>query len=156
LRERVTKVLDDIIAKADDQTRDTKQTFCIPHTIGVVVILNERAPLIFPDIAMVKLFDMLRKRRKDGDLRYVHNHVIVLISEAHVIKSVEEHATMFNMATVYSDAGNELPLSTTFAESLTEQWAAFNNAGYLESSELWNNFGTRADPKVFTVVRPRR
>jgi hypothetical protein len=87
LRERVTKVLDDIIAKADDQTRDTKQTFCIPEAIGVVVVLNECASLIFPDIATVKLFDMLRKRRGDGSLRYIHNHVIVLISEAHEIKS---------------------------------------------------------------------
>jgi hypothetical protein len=153
LRERVTKVLDDIIAKADHQTKDTKETFSIPDAIGVVVVLNENAPLMFPDIAMVKLFDMLRKRRQDGELRYVHNHVIVLISEAHVIRSVED-TTMFNMATVYSEAGNHIPLATAFTESLKEQWAAFNNAGYLESSELWDNFGTRAPEKVFTVVRP--
>jgi hypothetical protein len=127
--------------------------FCIPEAIGVVVVLNENAPLIFPDNAMVKLFGMLRKRRKDGELRYVHNHVIVLISEAHIIKSVDD-ATMYNMATVYSDVGNEIPLATAFTESLKEEWAAFNNAGYLESSELWDNFGTRAPAKVFTVVRP--
>jgi hypothetical protein len=79
--------------------------------------------------------------------------VIVLISEAHVIKSVED-ATMFNMATVYSDAGNEIPLATTFTETLKEQWAAFNNAGYLDDSvELWDNFGTRDPAKVITVVR---
>src|SRR5216683_7978830 len=62
LRERVTKVLDDIIAKADDQTRDTKQTFLIPGAIGIVGVLNERAHLLDPDIATVKLFEMLRKR----------------------------------------------------------------------------------------------
>ena len=61
LRERVTKVLDDIIAKADDQTRDTKQTFLIPGAIGIVGVLNERAHLLDPDIATVKLFEMLRK-----------------------------------------------------------------------------------------------
>jgi hypothetical protein len=153
LRGRVTKVLDDIIAKADDQTRDTKQTFSIPEAIGIVVVLNECAPLIFPDIAMVKLFDMLRKRRQNGELRYIHNQVIVLISEAHLIESHED-VTMFNMATVYSDAGNEIPLATMYTESLNEQWAAFNNAGYLESSELWDNFRPRDPAKVFTVVRP--
>jgi hypothetical protein len=153
LRERVTKVLDDIIVKADDQTRDTKQTFRIPEAIGIVVVLNECAPLIFPDIAMVKLFDMLRKRRPNGELRYVHNQVIVLISEAHLIESHED-VTMFNMATVYSDAGNKIPLATMYTESLKEQWAAFNNAGYLESSELWDNFRPRDPAKVFTVVRP--
>jgi len=155
LRERVTKVLDDIIAKADDQTRDTKQTFLIPNAIGVVVILNEHAQLLFPDIATVKLFDMLRKRRENGELRYVHNHVIILISEAHLIES-DEDVAMFNIAPIYSDAGNTVHLTTTFTEELKEQWAAFNNAGYLESSELWDNFRPRDPVKVFTVVRPPR
>jgi hypothetical protein len=117
--------------------------------------LNERASLIFPDIAMVKMFDMLRKRRQDGALRYVHNQVIVLISEAHIIESYED-ITMFSMATVYSDAGNELPLATTYTESLKEKWAAFNNAGYLKSSELWDNFRPRDPVKGFTVIRPTR
>ena len=99
---------------------------------------------------MVKLFDTLWKRRHDGELRYVHNHVVVLISEAHVIASGED-VTMFPMATMYSDAGNKIP--TTFTEILKEQWAEFNNAGYLESSELWDNFRPRDRTKVFTVVR---
>jgi hypothetical protein len=153
LRERITKVLDDIIAKADDQTRDTKQTFLIPEAIGIVVVLNERAQLLDPDIATVKLFDMLRKRRQDRELRYVHNQVIVLISEAHIIQAGED-VRMFPMSTIYSDAGNEILLATTFTESLEKQWAAFNNAGYLESSELWDNFRPRDPAKVFTVVRP--
>ena len=80
-RERVTKVLDDVVAKADDQTRDTKQIFNITDAVGIVVILNENATLLYPDISTVKLFDMLRKQR-DGALRYVHNQVIVLISES--------------------------------------------------------------------------
>lgn len=153
LRERVTKVLDDIIAKADSQTRDTKQTFLIPEAIGIVIVLNEHAQHIFPDIAMVKLFDMLRKRRQNGELRYVHNQVIVLISEAHLINA-DDDATRFSMATIYSDAGNEIPLATTYTESLKQQWATFNNAGYEESSEFWDNFRTRDPLKVITVVRP--
>ena len=115
--------------------------------------MNEHAQHIFPDIATVKFFDMLRKRRQNGELRYVHNQVILLISEAHLINS-DDDVTMFSMATIYSDAGNEIPLATTYTESLKEQWAAFNNAGYLESSELWDNFRTRDPAKVITVVRP--
>ncbi len=153
LRERVTKVLDDIIAKADDQTRDTKQTFLIPEAIGIVVVLNEHAQHIFPDISVMKLFDMLRKRRRNGELRYVHNQVIVLISEAHLINA-DDDAIRRSMATIYSDAGNEIPLATTYTESLKEQWATFNNAGYEELSEFWDNFRTRDPLKVITVGRP--
>ena len=153
LRERVTKVLDDIIAKADDQTRDTKQTFLIPESSGIVVVLNEHAPLLFPDIATVKLFDMLRKRRPDGELRYVENQVIILISEAHVIE-FDQDATIFSVATVYSDAGNERPSLTAFEENLKRGWAAFNNAGYLEESEHWDNFRARDPLKPIEIVRP--
>jgi hypothetical protein len=73
-----------------------------------------RVQRCYPDISTVKLFDMLRKQR-DGALRYVHNQVIVLISEAHLIDA-GEGVTMYNIATVYSEGGNEIPFATTFAE----------------------------------------
>ena len=139
VRERVTKVLDDVIAKADDQTRDTKLTYDIPDALGAVVVLNENATLLFPDISTMKLFDMLRKQR-DGQLRYVHNQVIILISEAHLIESGQD-VTMYPMATVYSELGNSIPFATAFAESLTRRWVTFNNAGYLNSPELWDRAG---------------
>ena len=151
-RERVTKVLDDVVAKADDQTRDTKQIFDIAEAVGLIVILNENATLLYPDISTVKLFDMLRKQR-DGALRYVHNQVIVLISEAHVIDA-GEGVTMYNMATVYSEAGNDIPFATTFVESLNQRWATFNNAGYLESSDLWDKSRARDPVKSFTLFPP--
>jgi hypothetical protein len=155
LRELVTKVLEDIIAKADKQTRDTKETFVVPGALGVVVVLNEAAQLLFPDIATVKLFDMLRKRRQDGELRYTNNQVIIVISEAHLINTAD-NATVFSMSTIYSDAGNANLFVTTFAEDLKKQWAAFNGAGYVDSPELWENFRTRDPVPVFTVVRAQQ
>jgi hypothetical protein len=152
IRERVTKVLDDIVAKADHQTRDTRELFGLNDALGVVVVLNESASLLFPDISTIKLFDMLRKRRRDGSLRYPNNHVIVLISEAHVIEA-GPGITMHNVSTVYSEAGNGVPFATTFVERLNRNWAAFNGAGYLQSSELWDHFTARRPIKQFTVVR---
>lgn len=152
LRARVTKVLDDNIARADDQTRDTKGIFNIPEAIGVVVILNENAPLLYPDQSTLRIFEVLRKLR-DGQLRYIHNHVAIYISEAHIVDA-GDGATMYDMATVYSDTGNVTPFATTFAEDLSRRWAAFNGAGYLESSELWDNFRARDPVKPFNVVRP--
>jgi hypothetical protein len=125
----------------------------IPESSGIVVVLIEHAPLLFPDIATVRLFDTLRKRRPEGELRYVENQVIILISEAHVIES-EQNATMFSMATIYSDAGNERPLLSAFVESLKQGWAAFNNAGYLEESEHWDNFRPRDPLEPIEIVRP--
>ena len=152
LQARVTKIFDDNIARADDQTRDTKVIFNIPEAIGVVVILNESAALLYPDISLVKIFDTLRKVR-DGKLHYVHNHIVVYISEAHIVDA-GEGVTMYDMATVYSDAGNAILFATVFAEDLLKRWAAFNDAGYSESSDLWDNFRPRNPVKPFTVIRP--
>jgi hypothetical protein len=151
IRARVTKVLDHIVAKADDQTRDTKQIFNIADALGVVVVLNESAPLLFVDISTLKLFDMLRKQR-DGQPRYVQNQVIILISEAHHIEA-DENVTMYPMSTVYSEAGNNNPFATTFVENLNRQWAAFNDAGYTDSSVLWDKSTSRLSLKHFIVTR---
>jgi hypothetical protein len=150
---RVTKVFDDNIARADDQARDTKSIFNIPEAIGVVVMLNENAALLYPDQSVLRIFDVLRKKTADGKPRYVHNHVVIYISEAHTVDA-GEGVTMYDMATVYSDAGNAFPFATTFAEDLNKRWAAFNDAGYLASSELWDNFKPRDPVKRFTVIRP--
>lgn len=57
----LTKGLDDILSYADKQTRDTRKTFFIPDAIGVVVILNDSAPTLEPDIVTIKAAEMLRK-----------------------------------------------------------------------------------------------
>jgi len=148
---RVTRVFDDNIARADDQTRDTRSIFNIPDAIGVVVILNENAALLYPDQSVLRIFDVLRKVR-GGELRYVHNHVVIYISEAHIVDA-GGGVTMYDMGTVYSDLGNDIPFVTTYAEGLNKRWAAFNGAGYLDSSELWDNFRPRDPVKPFNVVR---
>jgi hypothetical protein len=45
LRAILTQRIDDYLAEADKQTRDTRLTFSIPEAIGIVVVLNEHAPL---------------------------------------------------------------------------------------------------------------
>ncbi len=149
---RVTKIFDDNIARADDQTRDTKCIFNIPDAIGVIVILNQNAALLYPDQSVLRIFDVLRKVR-DGNLRYVHNHVVIYISEAHIVDA-DNGMTMYDMGTVYSDLGNNIPFVTTYVEDLNRRWAAFNGAGYLESSELWDSFRPCSPVEHFNVVRP--
>jgi hypothetical protein len=61
---------------------------------------------------------------------------------------------MYDMATVYSDAGNATPFAMTFAEDLNRRWATFNGAGYLESSELWDNFRAREDVAQLAGAQP--
>jgi len=145
--------LDKILSCADKQTRDTKRTFVNPYAVGIVVILNDNAQVLQPDIVLTKAFKMLRKQ-ENGEIRYPHNHVVILISEAHRIVSDPE-LDLIPMETIYSDAGNAIPIATKFADHLKSRWAEFNGALYVDSAAHWRDVRTRDPAKVFNVQRAR-
>ena len=127
LRAILTQRIDDYIAEADKQTRDTRMTFSIPAAVGVVVVLNENAPLIEPDYFVDKAWDMLRKEAEPGRLRYPQNQVAILISEAHRIPS-QDGSEMIPVETIFSDAGLANSAAVSFAEEIRQRWAEFNQA----------------------------
>lgn len=147
LRKILTRRVDDLLATADKQTHDTRETFLIPRAVGIVVILNDTAQLIEPDFVTDKAFAMLRKCSSTGEIRYPDNHVVVLISEAHRIPSSE--ADLIPIETVFSDAGNRLPLATKCSDMLKQKWAAFNGASYVESSDLTRDVTPRDQQRLF-------
>jgi hypothetical protein len=131
LRAILTQRIDDYLAEADKQTRDTRLTFSIPKAIGVVVILNEHAQLIEPDYFVDKAWDMLRKETSPGQLRYPENQIALLISEAHRVPT-GDGAEMVPIETIFSEGGLENPAAVSFAEELRRRWAEFNQAGELD------------------------
>jgi hypothetical protein len=151
---KLTQVIDDIIAKADKQTGDTRKTFLLPHAIGIVVILNEKAQLIEPDFVCIKAFDMLRLRLPTGEIRFPQNQVIILISEAHRVLG-DNRVDIIPIETIFSERGNDLPLATQCADLLRRRWAEFNNAAYIEDPNLARNVRTRDPMKIFNVVPPK-
>ena len=150
----LTKGLDDILSYADKQTRDTRKTFVIPDAIGVVVILNDSAPTLEPDIVTIKAAEMLRKLTPTNELRYPENHVVILISEAHRIPS-DKAVELIPTSTAFSESGGQMPLATCFAEALLRRWAEFNNASFTGDPELWEGFETRDPAKIFRVGGPK-
>jgi hypothetical protein len=151
LRAILTQRIDDYLAEADKQTRDTRLTFSIPEAVGIVVVLNEHAPLIEPDYFMDKAWDMLHKEVAPGTLRYPHNQVAVLISEAHRIHS-SDGSEMIPIETTFSDAGSNNPVAVSSAEELRQRWAEFNHAGTLEWPGPTRDVTTR-DPATLFKTR---
>ena len=131
----LTKGLDDILSYADKQTRDTRKTFLIPEAIGVVVILNDSAPTLEPDVVTIKAAEMLRKRTSANELRYSENHLVILISEAHRIPS-DKTVELIPTSTAFSELGAQLPLAAFFGEALLRRWAEFNNASFTGDAEF--------------------
>ena len=148
LRAILTQRIDDYLAEADKQTRDTRLTFSVPAAVGVVVVLNERAQLIEPDYFVDKAWDMLRKEVEPGILRYPHNQVAILISEAHRIPSADG-SEMIPVETVFSEAGLTNPAAEAFAEELRRRWAEFNQAETREWPGPIRDVTTRDPPTLF-------
>lgn len=147
LLEILTQKIDDVLAKADKQARDTRHTLSLPTAIGVVVILNEHAPLIEPDYFVVKAWQMLRKEIAPGILRYPDNQLVILISEAH--RQPSEDADMLPVDTVFSEAGLKNPAVESFAVEFRRRWADFNDAGAMECPDPVREVTTREPAKLF-------
>jgi hypothetical protein len=122
----MTKGFADDIAAADRQTRDTRAIFSIPEAIGILVILNEGAAALPPELLGFTLHNVLNKRRSDGSLRYVHNDAVMVISEAHVLMDSKGGRGLPCLAT-RTPQGRSPDLVDEFTERVLQAWASFNN-----------------------------
>ena len=147
----LTKRIDDYLAEADKQTRDTRLTFGIPDAVGVVVVLNEHAQLIEPDYFVFKAWTMLHKEAEPGRLRYPNNQVVFLISEAHRIPPADG-SEKIPVETIFSEAAPANSPADLFAADLRRRWAEFNHAGTLDWSEPIREVTTR-DPAMMFKTR---
>ncbi len=62
----IAKTIDDDVAKADKQARDTRLIFRIPDAVGILVLLNEGAQILAPNVIHYALANSFQKRTTDG------------------------------------------------------------------------------------------
>lgn len=122
----VAEVIDDDVAKADKQTRDTRLIFRIPDAIGIIVLLNESAAMLAPDLVHYALCSVFQKTTEVSSLRYKQNDGVILISEAQTL-SVPGFLRAYPISTFTSPQTTNADKVITFSDMLTSRWAAFNN-----------------------------
>lgn len=123
----ISRIIDDDVAKADKQTRDTRIIFHIPNAIGIIVFLNEGAETLKPDIVYYALCNTFQKKNMDGSFRYKQNDGVILLSEAHQVQ-VPGFLRAYPIFTFTSPQTSNSEKVTFFSEMLMYRWAAFNNA----------------------------
>jgi hypothetical protein len=122
---KIAEVIDDNVATADKQTRDTRTIFSIPEAAGLLVLLNEQAGMLSPDIVHYALAQAFQKKAPDGALRYPHNDGVMLIAEAHPV-AVSGFAKAFPiMCFIAPDAPGRRQLGGVM-DMLQIRWAQFN------------------------------
>ena len=121
--------IDDIVAYADKQTADTRAIFNIPDAVGILVILNESAGQLRPDVIHYALANTFQKKTADGAFRYAANNGVILISEANrLVTSTPTANPMFPLLRFTSPDKKHNSAVIAFSEMLIPRWAKFNNA----------------------------
>jgi hypothetical protein len=121
---KIAKVIDDCVAKADKQTRDTRKIFSIPDAVGILIILNEKATILNPEIIHYSLSQVFQKKSDNGSLRYPHNNGVILISDAHhMITPQGKFRTYMTFTSPHRIAADTV---LQFSDRLLRAWAEFN------------------------------
>lgn len=83
---KITKLLEGYISSANKQIESTSKAFGISNYTGVLVILNDNVKVLSPEIVANRMFDRLKERRTNGDLRFPKISFVLHISETHLYK----------------------------------------------------------------------
>lgn len=122
--QKVGKVIEDNVANADKQTRDTREILAIPNAAGVLVLLNEAVSALGPDIIHYELARSFQK--KNGDkYRYCNNDGVILLTEAHPV-AIRGFERVFPIFTFFSPECRNRGLVTAFSDMLEVHWSLFN------------------------------
>jgi len=121
--------IDDIVVTADKQTADTRIVFNIPDAVGILVILNEAAGQLRPDVIHYALCNTFQKRTPEGAFRYAANNGVILMSEANrLVTSLPTQKPVFPILYFRSPDKKHDAAATAFSEALIRRWAEFNIA----------------------------
>jgi hypothetical protein len=123
----VAKNIETVVAKADDQTRDTRVIFGIPVAVGIIVLLNEGAGMLDPETIGYALCNTFERQDKEGAPRYKHNDAVIGISEVHTLP-VRGALRTYPINVFRSPHTNSAAIVDTFSDMLITRWAAFNHA----------------------------
>jgi hypothetical protein len=126
LLHKMTSRIEEIASDADKQTRDTREIFGVPDAAGVLIILNEAAQILIPELLEYRIQDLFKTDSRGGSVRYPHNHMIMVISELH---PVHVGLTRYLPTRRYvNSTARQRERAIAFTDKLTADWAAFNRA----------------------------
>lgn len=83
LRDLNQKVTEKHVKDANRQLRESRVTFRIPDSIGILLIVNEHVDVLDPKVLGGEITVLMRKRTPGGALRYGDLDMAMLITSAH-------------------------------------------------------------------------
>jgi hypothetical protein len=125
--------LEEIASAADKQTRDTRDIFSIPDAAGVLIILNQGAQNLIPDLFDYRIRDLFKTDSTDGSVRFPHHDMIMVISELHPVRIGP--TTLLPTPRYVNSTARQRDRAIAFTEKVTTAWAAFNGVSEMRGAD---------------------
>jgi hypothetical protein len=126
----LSKVLEKDISDADKQLRDSRETFSIPEAMGVVVLLNESAFALDPQLTGVRVGNLLAEKAGSGAVRFPSTDLVITITDIHTLSAGLPYRRMgFHV----SPASTNREAAFSFAEYVKRQWIGFTREVWVGS-----------------------
>jgi hypothetical protein len=116
--------LTDLVRDANRQIRETKESFGLATSEGIVVILNDTIDILDPNVMAHRVGQALLKRERDGTARFPHVGFAWLLCETHTTQLPGSPALLsIVIANPRTTPDSRL---SGFMDELQQAWATFN------------------------------
>jgi hypothetical protein len=129
----ITSALEYNVEQANRQIRETKKTFELEDTEGILIVLNELVENLSPDLIAYRIHQLLNKKSPSGDARYPNISVVWVISDIYVVKTVSGQELLPSVVVV-NDHTLSWQSALDYVNWLQRKWASFNNIPFVEGN----------------------
>jgi uncharacterized protein YjiS (DUF1127 family) len=126
----ITDSIEGLIESANRQIRETKESFGLSESGGLLVIFNENIAVFTPDVVAHRVRKTLGKKTKTGERRYPHVTVVLVINTGHYTQLTPDLKGM-PILTIPSGLEDQKKVED-FTSSLLPKWAAFDRQPFFK------------------------
>jgi hypothetical protein len=134
LLHKTSSRLEEIASDADKQTKGTREIFGLPDAAGVLIILNQGAQNLIPELLDYRIQDLFKVDNRDGSVRFPHNDMIMVISELHPVRIGP--TTLLPTRRYVNSTARQRERAIAFTDKLTAAWAAFNGVPEIREADF--------------------
>jgi hypothetical protein len=124
--EATTTAIQKAIVDANRQIRDTKKTFDLPNSGGLLILGNDLIKIFSPEVIAHRVQHTLTKRTPAGEPQFPHINTVWMISENYIVEFGPGRTGI--PALFYQNDVPDPANVAGFTDALQAHWAAFHGA----------------------------
>lgn len=131
--EAVTDSIEGIIEGANRQIRETKQSFALPDSGGLLIILNDLVFSLPPDVIAYRINRTLNKKTCSGEARFPFISTVLVIHTAHYIP-INPQLDAMPILNINNQSSQSVVIEN-LVEELIPEWSRFEGVPLLNIDE---------------------